>query len=294
MDAQGIKIATKEYETILYTDLEYPLMKYLVYKFNEGSQHKEWKKKGDELKIFQEEMKAIPKYNKDQIKKAKEEILKYHEAELDLEEILKIIFKNNAMILASQRPLNKANQPFNVPIPSLDTFFHTILTKIAQPLFYYPSILNKSPADNTESERLEKLKKLQKIVKDGFDAAIIQLKPTKEIIDRYFREYAIPPSGGILTTQESVVDEKKEEIPPPVVEEKKEEQKEIKIEEAPSSSPSEKEVKVIKKELPDVKFRTERRKRKKDDSDSSSSSEDEERTTYDGNNVYKTEKIRRK
>jgi hypothetical protein len=171
------------------------------------------KKAPSPARAWQDELQRVPEFVQGQLGSLAQEVSSFFDPTFNLKKSIKTIFVHTTMIAGSIRPASKANQRFDVQLPTPESFIHRIMSISAVGLFQWPSLFDRSPKTNTEKERLVKFKEVNEVVRDSIDRAITQLMPYAELQDVYLSD-TTPPQGQPVPPPVTVA-------PQPVIEEVK-------------------------------------------------------------------------
>lgn len=216
MSSSSLDVSIRKFEEHLTHSLAPAIVKFFVNLFDSVSQDP--KKKGDNLIKFQVALREIEKYSRDRVSQAATDVSSWLSPKFDLASTLRVIFLCRTQIIASLRPQHRATQQLQIPIPSVDTFIHKVLSLSARSIFISPSLFDKSPDTNKEDVRLEKFNRTRSIIFGAINDSIVALTPHHEVIATYLSDTAqstplqspssLPPISQPPTPQVS--------LPPPV------------------------------------------------------------------------------
>jgi hypothetical protein len=169
VDVSVLQAASAEYEKRLQSVLWKPLKKYVNGMYNEVR---------GQASVFKTKLKEIPKWNESVIYDQADKMLNGVEKRVtrNLDKILKVIFVNRSLILASVRPEHLAHKPVDVSVPEREHFVHTVLAYMAEPLFRQPNL-----------SKME-YRTLRHIARTAVSDAVEYLLPVDDILDTYIED----------------------------------------------------------------------------------------------------------
>jgi hypothetical protein len=142
----------------------------------------------DVLRAFQGRLAEIPKWNTDQIHEAVVAIEKLLPDTSRHNEILKILFVSESMLLASIRTTGSVTVPdLPVQVPTLDQYLHRVLYLVGRNLYDFPSMVRVRPEDDEQTAAKNKAYMI-KCIHNGILGAISDLLPVHHIMDKYLND----------------------------------------------------------------------------------------------------------
>lgn len=177
-----------------------------------------------DLRVFQESLREVPKWNAEQISEECKWICDQTSSKFRFQKTLKILFISKSMLLAAIRPMANENEELEIDVPSTDTYLHKVLCLCSECFFQYPSLFRNDLRDT--EDRMEKNNRL---IKDTIDEclldAITDLLPCAEIVDKYLDEeikakefQPVPEQKVTVAVEEDVKKNEKVENPDDVKE----------------------------------------------------------------------------
>lgn len=184
---QSLRASLKELQKDIVRKLSTPLMKYFMQLYAEARDEvlqgkTDWEGDFADLRWYQEKLRGIPKWNVDQIKTETAKVIG-DVGQWPASDVMTTILYVRTMIIASIRPADMKDDVY-IPIPSLETYIHTVMRIIAKNLFGNPSIVRKFP-DDDEDIVTRNHEKIQNFVENAVIGAIIDLTPTGDIVKKY-------------------------------------------------------------------------------------------------------------
>jgi hypothetical protein len=140
-----------------------------------------------DLRVFQEHLRDIPKYDDDRVRAAVEAVTQRISKRFRFSKVLKIIFVAKSMILASVRPNTTLDKDVKVAVPTVLGYTHKVMSLLARKLFEFPSLMRKS-VDETEQEAANKSHQITVIITEAINGAVTDMLPHDEIMDAYLND----------------------------------------------------------------------------------------------------------
>jgi hypothetical protein len=220
-DINALQYAIVQWEEYLKESLSSAVLKTYMQMYDRVGQTYD-KKKDTHLVAFQKELQRIPDMVTGQLGQLNQDVSSFFEPSFNLKKTIKTIILHRTMLASSIRPHSKANQRFDVPLPTPESFIHKVMSISAISLFQWPSLFDRSPKTNTEESRLKKYNKVYDIIMTAINKAVIQLMPYGELQDAYLSD-AAPPQGQPVpppaaAVPQPVVEDKQPEVKQPVPE----------------------------------------------------------------------------
>lgn len=180
----------KMHQNMLKRHLSKPLRKWFRNTYDNGvkwAEEQNLSGRHIDLRVFQETLREVPKWNTEQITDECKQITDYASPQFRLQKTLKILFISKSMILAAIRPMSAENDELEIDVPSTDTYIHKVLCLCSECFFQYPSLFRHAPNDTED-----KMEKNNRLVRETIDEclidAITDLLPCAEIVDKYLEQ----------------------------------------------------------------------------------------------------------
>lgn len=188
-----------------------------------NSIYEESKKVEDEnatiLKIFQDNLKKIHKWNQDIIDQETQRILERSQCTY-LDDLITAVFISQTRILTYR---NSTKKKINLKIPKLSRFIHKCYIECAREFYKNTYLINKEGISNLDRQR--NLRESLLVIKECISDAIRKLLPFQEILKQYLDDPETESDEDITKTHKFTF-KKKEEEEEHLSEEEKEELKE--------------------------------------------------------------------
>ncbi len=186
-----LEASLREYNSQLTYHLLSPIHQYFSSMYtkalNTAKQSESHSRNCRDLRLLQEELRKIPKFNTDEVDREVAYITERINKKFRFAKVLKIIFVARSMIMASVRPKSRADEEIVVAVPSVEAYTHRVLSLVARHLFTYPSLIRKSD-NESEKDASAKSRNITKIIFDSVMNAVTDMLPHDEICDTYLSE----------------------------------------------------------------------------------------------------------
>ena len=147
---------------------------------------------GDKMRVFQNFLKTIPKWNQEIINHETIRIKDDSKCNY-LEKLLNAIFVSHTKILT-------LNSNLDIQVPKLNHFIHKCYIETARELYKNPYLLDKTIRNPREKQN--NLRETLSIINDSINTTICRLLPLENILDVYLKETSLDEED-----EQSVVDE---------------------------------------------------------------------------------------
>jgi hypothetical protein len=138
---------------------------------------------GDKMRIFQNFLKSIPKWNQEIINDETARIVEDSKCNY-MDKLLNAIFISHTNSLTLKK--NKKNNNLNIDVPKLGYFIHKCYIETAREFYKNPYLLDKS--NRNPKDRQANLRESLSIVNESINATIRNLLPMENILDIYLQE----------------------------------------------------------------------------------------------------------
>ena len=138
---------------------------------------------GDRMRIFQNFLKSIPKWNQEIINDETSRIIEDSKCNY-MDKLLNAIFISHTNSLTLKK--NKKNTNLNIDVPKLGYFIHKCYIETAREFYKNPYLLDKSI--RSPKDRQANLRESLGIVNESINTTIRNLLPMENILDIYLQE----------------------------------------------------------------------------------------------------------
>ena len=206
---QSLKASLTELQKDIVRKLTTPVLKYFMQLYHEAREQvlkgeTDWEGDFADLRWYQEKLRGIPKWNVDQIKEETNKIIG-DLGSWPASDVMTTIMYIRAMIVASIRPAEMKEEVY-IPIPSFQTYLHTVMRIVAKYLFSNPGIVRKFPDDDEETLSRNH-EKLEQTIQSAIRDAVVDLTPTAEIVQKYGFLRTMKQSARVNETESRDMDE---------------------------------------------------------------------------------------
>ena len=138
----------------------------------------------DDLQMFQDQLKLIPKWNQQTLETVIDLILGwFRNKHFQIVQSIKTVVVGRTMLMVAMGNNNgEVDERIRVDIPDRYTFIHTILSFAAHDLFGYPSLMRNNAKD-TESDARHKQSDIRLIIDDAIDNTIVDQLSSPAVFD---------------------------------------------------------------------------------------------------------------
>lgn len=206
---QSLLASLTELQKDIVRKLTTPILKYFMQLYGEARDEvlkgdTDWEGDFADLRWYQEKLRGIPKWNVDQIKDETNKIIS-DLGNWPASDVMTTIMYLRAMIVASIRPAEMKEEVY-IPIPSFQTYLHTVMRIVAKYLFSNPGIVRKFPDDDEETLSRNH-EKLEQTIERAITGAIVDLTPTAEIVQKYGLLRTVKQAARVTDTESRDMDE---------------------------------------------------------------------------------------
>ncbi len=138
------------------------------------------------LRMFQNLLKRVPKWNQDLIDREIQRILDRSQC-VWLPDLIAAVFVSNTKILTAVRVVS-SKKKINLTIPKVAHFIHKCYIECAREFYKNPFLMDKDTSNTSNTDRQRNLRESMKIIEECVCDAVRKLLPFQEILKQYLGE----------------------------------------------------------------------------------------------------------
>lgn len=170
-----------EHQQQIHRNLVGPIQKFFLAVYEDAKKLSVEQKQSD-LRVFQEKLRGIQKWNQRTTEKVVELIQSWiPNKKFNLGKILKTLVVGKTMLLVSVADPHDPNSgKVRVDVPNVEQYVQNVLVLTAEQLYSFPSLIKVDRHDNEQEYDL-KTHKLRQIIHSAVDNAILDLLPSESV-----------------------------------------------------------------------------------------------------------------